>query len=178
LYCNWLSFREGRRPCYERTGEKETLKNYDNKEAVYDVWHCDFSADGYRLPTEAEWEYASRAGGTVEFCFGSDEDLLPQYAWFVVNAKSRTWPGGSKLPNAWGLFDLHGNTWEWCWDWNGSYGADPASDPTGPTAGSARVVRSGAFFYIAPYCRSAYRLGGLPVDRYEIIYGFRVCCGL
>ncbi|HUY36619.1 MAG TPA: SUMF1/EgtB/PvdO family nonheme iron enzyme, partial [Pirellulales bacterium] len=134
LYCNWLSTREGRKPCYERTGEKEKLKNYDGTEAEYDVWRCDFAADGYRLPTEAEWEYASRAKSSEGFCYGADEDLLPQYAWFSVNGKSRTWPGGAKLPNAFGLFDMHGNVWEWCWDWQADYPAETVSDPTGPAA--------------------------------------------
>ncbi|HEV3022441.1 MAG TPA: SUMF1/EgtB/PvdO family nonheme iron enzyme, partial [Pirellulales bacterium] len=134
LYCNWLSAREGRKACYERTGEKEKMR-WGNQEYEVDVWRCDFAADGYRLPTEAEWEYACRAQSSTDFCFGSDEDHLSQYAWFVVNAKSRTWPGGAKLPNALGLFDMHGNVWEWCWDWHGNFSAEPVSDPTGPIAG-------------------------------------------
>jgi formylglycine-generating enzyme required for sulfatase activity len=84
LYCNWLSKREGRKPCYERTDEKQKFIDYQNKEQDVDIWRCNFAADGYRLPTEAEWEYASRAGSAEAFCYGSDEDLLPQYTWFVV----------------------------------------------------------------------------------------------
>ncbi|HEV3006959.1 MAG TPA: SUMF1/EgtB/PvdO family nonheme iron enzyme, partial [Pirellulales bacterium] len=167
---------EGRRACYEPTGEREKLKDYSNNEQEYDVWRCDFAADGYRFPTEAEWEYASRAGSSGSFCFGSDEDLLPQYDWFVVNAKSRAWPGGARLPNAVGLFDMHGNVCEWCWDWLGDYPAEPASDPTGANGGSARVIRGGSFRLDADWGHSTYR------SRLQPMYsstenGFRVCCG-
>jgi len=203
LYCNWLSTRENRTPCYERTGEKERFEDYLNVDHEYDVWRRDFAADGYRLPTEAEWEYASRAGSTAEFCYGSDEDLLPQYAWFVGNAKTRTWPGGAKLPSAFGLFDMHGNVWEWCWDWYGEYAAGAVCDPTGPVVHgggsrsrrlssfrrvsdptgpvvhgvwSGRVLRGGAFSYDASDCRSARRHEGRPMFRFYNL-GFRVCCG-
>ncbi len=176
LYCNWLSTREGRKPCYERTGEKEKLKNYDTTEAEYDVWHCDFAADGYRLPTEAQWEYAARARSSEGFCYGGDEDLLSKYAWFIVNGKSRTWPGGLKLPNGFGLFDMHGNAWEWCWDWQAGYSAEAVSDPSGPAAGSARVVRGGAFHDYALNCRCAFRRACLPLYRGSN-NGFRVLCG-
>ncbi|HVC97017.1 MAG TPA: SUMF1/EgtB/PvdO family nonheme iron enzyme [Pirellulales bacterium] len=175
LYCNWLSLREGRRPCYEPLGEKTKVKLL-NEEYYLDEWRCDFTADGYRLPTEAEWECAARAGSGGHFCFGGDEELLPQYARFIVNGKSRTWPGGTKLPNAWGMFDMHGNVWEWCWDWMGSYGAGAAADPTGPSQGSGRVVRGGSFNHSATDCRTANRIEYLPAFR-SIYYGFRVCCG-
>ena len=175
LYCNWLSVREGRRPCYTPLGEKKIIK-WANEDFYLDEWHCDFTADGYRLPTEAEWECAARAGSNGDFCFGSDEDLLPQYAWFIVNGKSRTWPGGAKLPNAWGLFDVHGNVWEWCWDWMGVYSAGSATAPTGPTEGLGRVVRGGSFNHSATDCRTANRVEYVPAFR-SIFYGFRVVCG-
>jgi formylglycine-generating enzyme required for sulfatase activity len=181
LYCNWLSVKEGRKKCYERTGAKERVK-WDAKEYELDVWRCEFVGDGYRLPTEAEWEYAAKAGSSESFCFGRDDDLLPQYAWFAVNGKSRIWPGAMKLPNAFGLFDMHGNVWEWCWDWKGSYTAEAVSDPTGPAAptanhGPARVVRGGAFFlFLTSSCRAEYRLESFPLY-FDVDRGFRVCCG-
>jgi formylglycine-generating enzyme required for sulfatase activity len=178
IYCNWLSVREGRRPCYTPSGEKEKV-HWAKEDYYLDEWRCDFTADGYRLPTEAEWECAARAGSNGDFCFGSDEDLLPRYAWFIVNGKSRTWPGGAKLPNAWGLFDVHGNVWEWCWDWMDRYGADAVTDPVGPAvaaAGSARVIRGGSYNHSGTDCRVANRREDFPLFR-SIFYGFRVCCG-
>ncbi|HVC99286.1 MAG TPA: SUMF1/EgtB/PvdO family nonheme iron enzyme, partial [Pirellulales bacterium] len=175
LYCNWLSVKEGRTKCYERTGEKEKVKSR-NTEYEIDVWRCNFTGDGYRLPTEAEWEYAARAGSSAGFCYGSDEDLLPQYAWFVVNSNSRTWPGGAKLPSAVGLFDMHGNVIEWCCDWRGTYSVETATDPTGAAAGSGRVLRGGVFSFDASRCRSAFRYVDHPMGRYSG-NGFRVLCG-
>lgn len=182
LYCNWLSAREGRTRCFRRTGEKQKIEDYriQESEQECDVWRCDFTADGYRLPTEAEWEYACRAVSSAAFSFGSDEDLLPQYAWIVVNAKSRMWPGGLKLPNAFGLFDMQGNAREWCWDWYGKYSAAAVSDPTGPSDPGTRlgrVMRGGSVFDDgASDCRSALRRFNPPVDRDFVTNGFRVLC--
>jgi formylglycine-generating enzyme required for sulfatase activity len=118
---------------------------------------------GYRLPTEAEWEYACRAGTTTRWSFGDDESRLRDYAWYYVNAGyMRQWYAhkvGTKLPNPWGLYDMHGNVWEWVQDWYGSYTSGPQTDPTGPAAGSSRVRRGGDYGDFAQLVRSAFRRG-------------------
>jgi formylglycine-generating enzyme required for sulfatase activity len=111
----------------------------------------------YRLPTEAEWEYACRAGSAGRYCFGDDESELGRYAWYEDNAGGTTHPVGQKEPNAWGLYDVHGNVWEWCTDWYGNYGPDAVIDPPGPESGSYRVDRGGGWSCSAGRCRAAYR---------------------
>ena len=115
----------------------------------------------YRLPTEAEWEYACRAGSEANYGFGDSDTDLADYAWFSKNSV-RTQPVGKKKANAWGLFDMHGNVWEWCSDWKGSYTADEAEDPKGAPAGPSyghRVFRGGSWGSTAAHCRSAARNG-------------------
>ena len=130
-------------------------------------------ADKYRLSTEAEWEYACRAGSTTRFCFGDDETKLAEHAWYHDNSGFRPHPVGQKKSNAWGLYDMHGNVWEWCEDWYGDYPSSPVTDPTGPSSGTARVFRGGGWRYYAGNCRSAFRFGSPPVDRgFDV--GFRV----
>jgi formylglycine-generating enzyme required for sulfatase activity len=128
----------------------------------------------YRLPTEAEWEYACRAGTTTKYSFGDDESELGDYAWYGVNSDQKTHPVGSKKPNAWGLYDMYGNVWEWCQDWYGDYPSVSVTDPSGATSGSYRVGRGGGWFNTAGYCRSAYRNRCYPSGRRND-YGFRVC---
>jgi formylglycine-generating enzyme required for sulfatase activity len=130
----------------------------------------------FRLPTEAEWEYACRAGTRTRFCSGDADAELADYAWYDANSGSTTHPVGEKKPNAWGLFDCHGNVWEWCADWWGHdyYGKSPRDDPTGPATGSGRVLRGGSWLYYPGLCRSAFRYTcGGPADRSSCI-GFRV----
>jgi formylglycine-generating enzyme required for sulfatase activity len=119
-----------------------------------------------RLPTEAEWEYACRAGSRTEYCFGDDEGALGEYAWFNLN--SGTHPVGQKKPNAWGLYDMHGNVWEWCADWYNEryYANSPTDDPKGPDFGPVRVLRGGSWDDFAGRVRSAYRSRPLPLGRY------------
>lgn len=128
----------------------------------------------YRLPTEAEWEYACRAGTTTEFSFDDDERRLDAYGWFDENTASSPKPVGQKEPNAWGLYDMHGNVWEWCSDWYGKYATGAATDPVGPAEGSLRVCRGGSWRDEAVFCRSAYRLGYAPSGRENENAGFRV----
>lgn len=130
--------------------------------------------DRYRLPTEAEWEYACRAGSTTKFCFGDDETKLSAHAWYYDNSGPRPHPVGQKKPNAWGLYDVHGNVREWCQDRYGFYPSSPVADSTGPSSGTfRRVFRGGSWNDYAERCRSAFRGWGDPGGRgYDL--GFRV----
>jgi serine/threonine protein kinase/formylglycine-generating enzyme required for sulfatase activity len=174
LFCNWLSHEEGRSACYERTGKKEKVRS-GNSEFERDVWRVVADATGYRLPTEVEWEYSCRAGTTTEFASGSDEEMLRKYAVFNT---SRTASCGSKLPNGWGLFDMHGNVWEWCWDgWNEKYDAkSPAVDSTGAPGVPDRVFRGGSWISKADLVRASFRHGYTPLSRISDM-GFRVARG-
>jgi len=127
--------------------------------------------DGYAftLPAEAQWEYACRASTT-----GPYAGNLDAMAWYEVNSGHTTHPVGTKQPNAWGLYDMHGNVWEWCADWYvGSLPGGSVTDPTGPASGSGRVVRGGGWGVGAAYCRSALRGSGMPGDR-GFNFGFRL----
>ncbi len=129
----------------------------------------------FRLPSEAEWEYACRAGSTARYCFGDSEHLLARYAWYRGNSGRETHAVGQKRPNAWGLHDMHGNVWEWCQDWYDEdyYGRSPARDPENTTKNQHRVLRGGSWNYSPEYCRSAYRRYFTP--DYRLYYsGFRV----
>ena len=129
----------------------------------------------YRLPTEAEWEYACRAGSTTAYSFGDDADQLDAYAWYNENSGSKTHPVGQKKSNAWNLYDMHGNVWEWVQDWYGDYSDGFVRDPQGPRAGEYRVRRGGNWGYPAMFCRSAVRARSTP-DAYRFVedVGFRL----
>jgi len=131
----------------------------------------------FRLPTEAEWEYACRAGSKTRFCFGNSEGELGDYAWYEANSGNKTHPVGEKKPNAWGLYDMHGNVEEWCGDRYGEkyYGESDRKNPQGPASGKYRVLRGGTGYFHPQHCRSAYRSRRLP--SYEnFLIGFRVVC--
>ena len=117
----------------------------------------------YRLPTEAEWEYACRAGSAAAYSFGNDASGLGEYAWHSSNS---THPVGGLKPNAWGLFDMHGNVWEWCYDWRDDYDLKVLVDPTGPASGLYRVARGGSFLYPPRDVRAAYRNNTQPYNHY------------
>lgn len=144
-----------------------------------ETWECDFAAGGYRLPTEAEWEYACRAGGTGKYGFGDSEKELPQHAWLRPHSQGKTQPVGQKLANRWGLFDMHGNVWQWCNDWYSDtyYATSPKEDPRGPATGKMRVLRGGAWDSTPDKCRAAYRNKEFPVYSDACFgadsYGFR-----
>jgi serine/threonine protein kinase/formylglycine-generating enzyme required for sulfatase activity len=156
MYCNWLSRREGRTPAYRYVG-KEKIKEYGN-DIELDKWEQVDGANGYRLPRDLEWEYACRSGSDTEWSPGNDEALLTAYCQMVPSKLAS--PSGKKLPNAWGLHDMHGNVWEWCWDLVDSQGSN-------------RPGRGGCWHFGAAFCRSASRLGYTPEYR-GIYLGFRV----
>lgn len=156
-YCDWLSLQQGRSRAYN-----------------HGTWQCNdgspYAADGYRLPTEAEWEYACRASSTAAFANGPItyagcsplDPSLDQLGWYCGNADGWTHPVALKSANAWGLFDMHGNVLEWCNDWWSWWGSDAVTDPVGPGSGVSRVFRSGGWSSYAPNCRSAGRYNDPP----------------
>jgi formylglycine-generating enzyme required for sulfatase activity len=132
----------------------------------------------YRLPTEAEWEYAARAGSTTAYDFGTDACQLHEYGWYKVNAGGKTHPVGQLKPNAWGLYDMQGNVnvWEWVRDWYGPYPTGASIDPQGSQSGSARVRRGGSWSTGPESCRISKRDGIAP-GRLLTSLGFRLLRG-
>ncbi len=172
-FCNKLSQKKGLQPYYtiDRTiKDKNNLNknNYDDRK-----WTIMFTgSNGYRLPTEAEWEYAARAGQEYKY---AGSDYIDGVAWYEENSDKKTHAVGQKTPNAWGLYDMSGNVWEWCWDWYSSsyYAVSPSTNPAGAISGSYRVLRGGSWDYSAEYCRVGDRDYSLPYSSFH--YGFRLC---
>jgi formylglycine-generating enzyme required for sulfatase activity len=154
-FCNTMSKKAGLQPCYDEIS-----------------WACDFTKDGYRLPTEAEWEYACRAGSTGQYTSGENESDLARVSWYVGNSDYKTHPVGGKEPNAWGLYDMHGNVWEWCNDWYGTYD-NTTTNPVQTKKSSYRVIRGGAWSENAAECRSSNRNKYYQGTSFNLI-GFRI----
>jgi formylglycine-generating enzyme required for sulfatase activity len=145
-FCNRLSVKEGLTPAYSGDGDRKV---------------CDFNATGYRLPTEAEWEYAAKGGNRGGNYMYAGSNSPDDVAWYDGNSGNRTHPVGTKQPNSLGIYDMSGNVWEWCWDWYGSYGNESQSNPQGLSSpapsGANRVCRGGNWDNSAADVRSAYR---------------------
>jgi len=168
-FCNKLSEREGLTPVYTITGRTPPIGYPIINATVTANW----SNNGYRLPTEAQWEYACRAGTTTNWHFGNNEGEHVNYAWYRENSGSKTRQVGLKLPNTWGLYDMHGNVWEWCWDWLETYPSVAQADPVGAGSGVYRVIRGGSIICLDTP-GSAFRASAPPGGFGGPNLGFRV----
>jgi len=186
IFCNKLSVKNGRHPAYRILGKTDpsdwgAAPVYPDINAVWDAVEIVDDANGYRLPTEAQWEYACRAGTTTPFSTGknitTDQANYNGHYPYQNNPEGvyleTTVEAGSFKPNAWGLYDMHGNVWEWCWDWHGSYEEEAQKNPQGAVIGAYRVARGGSWTNNARFLRSAARGSSVPAFR-ESIIGLRI----
>jgi formylglycine-generating enzyme required for sulfatase activity len=172
-FCNKMSEAEGLSPYYElKSIKRRAIGSIEKAEVTV------LDGNGYRLLTEAEWEYVCRAGSITPWCYGDQVMEVGDYAWYYDNSSMETHPVGGKKPNSWGLFDMHGNIMEWCYDWYDEFYYQQCSDeeenPTGPMEGGAKVLRGGAWQFGAEATRCAYRNSSSP-DTASSVIGFRVC---
>jgi formylglycine-generating enzyme required for sulfatase activity len=169
VFCNTLSMKEGLPPAYtiqestdpEDWGPVPTSSNPD-----WNAAQCDLDAGGYRLPTEAEWEYACRAGSSKDYSPAWDGTTVATApGWYSGNAEGKTHEVGKKAANAWRLYDMHGNVWEWCWDWYGTYPGSLADDYMGADSNTFRVIRGGSRHLDEFHMRSSSRTQNDPDSR-------------
>jgi len=176
VYCNKRSIAESLTPCYTINGSTDpavwgTVPTYYN--TTWDAATCDWTAKGYRLPTEAEWEFAARGGNSSNGYTYSGSNTIGDVAWYNENSGYTTHAFGTKAPNELGIYDMSGNVWEWNWDWYESYTSSAQTDPHGATTGTDRVLRGGSCYYFGLSCRVANRINNYPFsDSYGS--GFRL----
>ena len=182
-FCNKLSIKLGLEPCYTvNVGGTpvdfanlsfDQIPTTDNTD--WNKAELDMNKKGFRLPTEAEWEWAAKGGKEYQWAGTNTEAGLKNYAWYRSNSGSKTHEVKKKSPNGYGLYDMTGNTWEWCWDWYGSLPASLGADYAGPASGSYRVLRGGSWGNYKQYCTVSYRFNYKPHLRYYHL-GFRLAC--
>lgn len=186
LFANLYSVEHGLEPCYYTDDTQSTPITPSNY--LDGNYYCDFDADGFRLPTEGEWEYMTRAGTTGPFsieepnfsnetcssnCIQGTFSTLETVAFICDNSPLGPWAVGSISPNPWGIKDVHGNVWEWCWDWSDTYPTSPQTNYTGPSSGTFRIHRGGNWAESAQFARSADRTRSTPAARVTTL-GFRL----
>ena len=168
IFCNILSEAYKLQPCYSI--KDFDIKTLSDNSIQWKNLTCNFGANGFRLPTEAEWEYAAKAGGVSLYSGG---DKLDEYGWYGENSNVGTHNVGEKKPNAFGLYDMSGNISEWCWDWYAPYTLKPETDPHGPVGGKARIKRGGSWLDDAVQCTTSTRESSAPSGRSGTL-GFRI----
>ncbi len=177
-YCNLRSLAEGFTPAYSISGSTDPVQWGNVPSSWNTTWNavvCDWTANGYRMPTEAEWEYAARGGtNTPDYLYAGSDDI-DAVAWYLGNnVPDGTKPVGTKAPNGIGTYDMTGNVWEWCWDWSGDYSAGTQANPTGPATGDYRIIRSGFWLNTGVFCRVSKRYSNYVYDP-GFYVGFRLC---
>jgi len=176
VFCNKLSEADGLTPVYSISGTTNTASWGAIPTTSDDTWNgavADWSANGYRLPTEAEWQFAARGGNSSNNYTYAGSNTIDEVTWYTSNSSNTTHTVGTKAANELGLYDMCGNVWEWCWDWFGGYPGTAQTDYRGAAAGTGRVRRGGGWLYDATYCTVAVRNYFSPYDQFNGV-GFRV----